>query len=122
MKLTTKTYTLPEIRRLKRDHFTIEGVVVDEELVSSEGMQFIMIDLGEDFSLFRATEAWLKQQRDVVGPVLLAQPERCPECHQTEEMVGFYLDGGESGYELICNGCGSWFKSPNWHNAEDYRG
>lgn len=94
-------------------------VVYDDELAGPDGARFYIVDQGQPDAALAAAEKFLHQQRDTVGPILLVELERCPNCGETEEAVGFYLDDG-SEYELICNGCNHYWFSDNWHDPKKY--
>lgn len=121
MKHISRTYTLAAARKLLNRGFQRDGIPVDEELVSSEGMSFTMIQFPETtFQQLKKVESWYKRQRDVVGSIYISELETCPNCGAPESAVGFYLDGGEDGYDMICNGCNNPWTSENWHSKEDY--
>ena len=122
MNKTSRTYTLPEVLRLIRGNFVVAGVPVDEELVSSQGIRFTIIHypLAMPYSQLKSAEIYLKSQRDVVRPIMVAEMESCPNCGSTEEEVGFYLDGAVDNYHLICNGCNHSWKSESYHDPKDY--
>ena len=69
------TYTSEEVERLRRMGFVMEGVVVDEELVSIDGMQFTIVDEGQPMDQLKRAESWIRTQRDVVGAVQVAKVE-----------------------------------------------
>lgn len=128
MKKTYRTYTRPDIDKLKARGYgyevEIDGMTwfipVDEELANINGMRFTIINGNYPRKALEEVERRLRRDRDVVGAVLLGETEKCPECGFTEEQVGFYLDGGEDPYILICNGCNHTWRSENWHDPKEY--
>jgi hypothetical protein len=75
MKPTSQTYKKEFVERLHRIGMTVYGVAVDEELVSSQGMSFTIIDEGQDPELFKRVEEYLRSQRDCVGPIYFGKLE-----------------------------------------------
>lgn len=129
MKNYYKTYTKHEVERLEQIKMgyevTIDGmtwfVPVDEELAGPEGMYFFIINGNYPREALEEVERRLRRDRDVVGAVHLCEREICPSCGFTEKEVGFYLEGGDDPYSLICNGCNHSWKSANWHDPKRYQ-